>query len=378
MATKSVFFIASILPHNGDAFSGDFILRHAQAIALKVNVTCVFICHTNNAISAKTIDVEEQDNLKIYRIYLPSKGTYWTYYKNIFELFTQLGGTKKFDLVHANIHWRAGLAAYFLKRRFGIKYVLTEHLGYFNESIYKAESVAHYPWLKLQLTKRVLKNASVCMPVSEYLAQLMRLVQFSTKCNVVPNVVDTKLFSILQESKPEVFTFLHASGTQIYQKNILAMLDGVKFAIDNGSKFKLQLVMPKLPVVQQKITQLNLQQVVDYLPPVPYTQIPILLNKSHAFMLYSIEETFSCVLAEAHCCGTPTIAPVQGGPLELCTDKNAVQCHPTDVHSLALAIETMITNYGNFNRNEIAETAQQKYNYDIVATQIVAVYNSVV
>jgi glycosyltransferase involved in cell wall biosynthesis len=377
MATKSVFFIASILPHNGDAFSGDFILRHAQAIALKVNVTCVFVCDTNDTISAKIIDIEEQGNLKIYRIYLPSKGTQWTYYKNIFQLFTQLGGPKNFDLVHANIHWRAGLAAYFLKLRFGIKYVLTEHLGYFNESIYKAESVAHYPWLKLQFTKRVLKHASVCMPVSKYLAELMRIVQPSANCLVVPNVVDTKLFSILPESKPEVFTFLHASGTQIYQKNILAMLEGVKLAIDNGHIFKLQLVMPNLLVVQEKIAQLNLQHVVDYLPPVPYTQIPLLLNKSHAFLLYSIEETFSCVLAEAHCCGTPAIAPLQGGPLELCTEKNAVQCHQTDVHSLAVAIETMITNYSNFNRNEIAETAQQKYNYEAVATQIVAVYNSV-
>jgi glycosyltransferase involved in cell wall biosynthesis len=377
MATKSVFFIASILPHKGDAFAGDFILRHAQAIALKVNVTCVFICDTNDTYSTKTTDVEEQGNLKIYRIYLPSKGTQWTYYKNIFQLFTQLGGTNVFDLVHANIHWRAGLAAYFLKLRFGIKYVLTEHLGYFNEYIYKAESVAQYPWLKLQLTKRILKHASVCMPVSNYLANLMRIVHAGANCAIVPNVVDTNLCRILPENKPEVFTFLHASGTQIYQKNILAMLEGLKLAIDKGCVFKLNLVMPNLPQVIEKIAALKLDTIVDYLPAVPYEKMPLLLNQSHAFLLYSIEETFSCVLAEAHCCGVPTIAPMQGGPLELCTEKNAVMCNPHDPNSLANAVESMINNYIKFDQNTIAAAAKARYNYDTIATQIIAVYDTV-
>jgi L-malate glycosyltransferase len=136
--------------------------------------------------------------------------------------------------------------------------------------------------------------------------------------------------------------------------------------------------MPKIKEVLDTIAKYDLTNIIEYRSPVTHNTIPELLNNSHALILYSFDETFSCITAEAQCCGIPTIVPNRGGPAEICNYSNAIICNPLDTGSLADAIHSMIENYSKFNTDEIAKAASARYDYSVVASQIDSIYDAVI
>ena len=86
---KNIFFIASWFPSKDDEFLGDFILRHAQAIGLQHKVTVVFAIECNLFSEKIKIETEENNNLKIIRIYIASTKNKFIYYQQIQKIFTQ-------------------------------------------------------------------------------------------------------------------------------------------------------------------------------------------------------------------------------------------------------------------------------------------------
>ena len=85
---------------------------------------------------------------------------------------------------------------------------------------------------------------------------------------------------------------------------------------------------------------------------------------------------FPCVIIEALCCGLPIITSNVGGCAEIVNDKNGIVVESENIDSLAKAILEMVKNYSIYNQENIANNAQNLFNYNTVAKQIYRVYNT--
>ena len=110
---------------------------------------------------------------------------------------------------------------------------------------------------------------------------------------------------------------------------------------------------------------------------IAYEKVAEELKKADALFIYSKSETFSCVTAEALCCGLPVVSSGVGAIPELVNDTNGILAEPENAAALAKAMLSLKNNYGQFNRKEIAKRAAAKYNYPIVAQQLLSVYQKV-
>ena len=116
---------------------------------------------------------------------------------------------------------------------------------------------------------------------------------------------------------------------------------------------------------------------IQFMGEIPYAKVAEELKKADALFLYSKSETFSCVTAEALCCGLPVVSSNVGAIPELVNKTNGILAEPENAEALANAMLLLKKKYGQFNRKKIAEEASAKYNYSIVAQQLLSVYQKV-
>src|SRR5688572_11064489 len=118
---RSVLFLPSWYPSRFDAFTGDFIQRHALALSLFMPVHVVFIVKDKNKTLAKSISIEEKitGNLTETIIYYTSKNyrigfierlmsirQYNSVYKRFFSKWISQNG--KPSAVHVHVPYKAG------------------------------------------------------------------------------------------------------------------------------------------------------------------------------------------------------------------------------------------------------------------------------
>jgi glycosyltransferase involved in cell wall biosynthesis len=107
---------------------------------------------------------------------------------------------------------------------------------------------------------------------------------------------------------------------------------------------------------------------------IPYTAVASEMRLSHAFILFSDSETFSCVTAEALCCGLPVIASNVGALPELVNLENGRLVESKDVEQLAQAMKEVLDNYVCFDSNVISKRATEQYGYAAVAERFRKLY----
>jgi glycosyltransferase involved in cell wall biosynthesis len=109
---------------------------------------------------------------------------------------------------------------------------------------------------------------------------------------------------------------------------------------------------------------------------IPYADVAKEMQLSHCFILNSQVETFSCVTAEALCCGLPVITRNVGSLPELVDSNNGILINDHMKHSLIEALIQIKENYKSYNKETIAHIARQKYNYGTIGEQFNQLYNS--
>ena len=112
---------------------------------------------------------------------------------------------------------------------------------------------------------------------------------------------------------------------------------------------------------------------------VPQAILAGAIQQADALVLYSRYETFGCVLIEANACGVPVIVSDLPVFHETITENiNGLFVKGDSPVALANAFEYFYLHKNNFNKNEIAMTAKEKYNYDTVGKEYAAVYSTVI
>lgn len=384
---KKVLWLVSWYPNRLDNFDGDFIQRHARAVALHCKIHVIYVKKDDKlAAGENTTEHEASGNLTEQIIYYNSKKTgiglpdkfishqhYKKHFQNAIESYIASSG--KPDLVHVHVAMKAGVAALWIKKKWGIPYIVSEH---WTAYLAKADQrIEQFSLPYRNILERVIKESSALTVVSDHLGKSIQRYLPSVQYRVIPNVVDTEIFYAVERNETQATRFIHISNMN-YQKNTEAILEAF-FLLKKKQLAEIYLYGPVNSMLQEFIDKHDLGSAVHMMGEVPQPLIARAIQQSDALVLYSRFETFGCVLIEANACGIPVIVSELDVFHETIEEGvNGIFAKGEDAGALAEKLEQFILQKNTFDKNAIATTAARKYNFKKVGQQFLDIYTTII
>lgn len=383
MSRKKILWLCSWYPGKTEPFNGDFIQRHARAAALYNDLYIIHVYgDTSGQISKVEKEVHKAEGLTEHLVYFPKKTSFFgrakAHYRWLF-LFRQairkyMVENGKPDLVHIHIPFKAGLLGLWLKKRYKLPFLVSEHWGIYNDV-----EVLNYSGRSSsfkRFTKNVFEQAAACISVSRYLAAGVSQLVLSRPFAIIPNVVDTTLF--FPAGKPaSPLRFIHVSN-MVPLKNTEGILRAFKQFKEQGGRAELWMIGDTDQRIRDYATSIGLQgNGVTFFGEVSYAAVAEKMKQCHCLMVNSNIENSPCVIGEALCTGLPVIATEVGGIPELVNEKNALLIRPGDDEGLCTAMRTMMESYSQFDLKKIADDARGKFSYPAVGKLFDEAYKAV-
>lgn len=378
----NVLWLASWYPNKTSPFDGDFIERHAKAVSRLMPLTVLFV---TKDISMKrgTFFVEKtvDENLTVYRGYygysslnkIIEKAVSFARYKKIQRKIyeTVVSEKGKPDLIHVHVAMKAGLLALNLHKKQNIPFIVTEHwTGYFKNNQPNVYSGAY---LRNRLNKKILQSAKLLLAVSDNLGKTINNDFITIPYAVINNVVDTSAFFYADRAASR-FRFIHPSVLN-WQKNPEGILEACKIVKAKGYDFEVVFAGAENEQLAAEAVQAGLKDATIFFRGViTYKEVANEMQQANSLLLFSRNENMPCVILEALCCGLPVIATNVGGIPEVINRQNGILVESENVQQLVSAMISVMENYSNYNRQEIATAARQKFNYDVAAKQHIELY----
>lgn len=383
---RKILFLASWYPSRVDPFNGDFIERHANCISLSNQVYVIYVVKDPFLKNGKwEIDKKVAPNLITYTgYYSPHKSGYLEKFysnlqyrklhKKIFKLMRDEYGIP--GVVHLNVMMKAGIFALWLKKKYKLPYLLTEHWTGFSTE--RKDNYEHKSFLYKYFSRRIFRQCDWLLPVTEDLAKKMTQLFGQKKFTAIPNVVDTELFYIDPNKNRDKIKFIHVSSLG-YHKNIWGILHAIEKLSGQRNDFELHLIGPASKEIIDWATMRGLlNKCIFFTGMIPLEKVAENMRKSDSLLMFSRYENLPCVILEALCCGLPVISTNVGGITEVINDDNGILIPSENEDELLKAMEFMITNMHQFNPEKIALNAKNKYNYHKVGQQFNEIYSQVI
>jgi glycosyltransferase involved in cell wall biosynthesis len=370
----NILFLASWYPNKAIPTLGNFIQRHAEAVATRHHVTVLYVCLLADQQEKWKVEESLENGVRTILVY-GKKGKFG-WWKKILGFrkgieWLKKGNRFQFDLVHQNVIWPDGWQAWWLKRKEGIPYVITEHWTGFDQSIRNDQSAFLKP-----LAKLVAGGASAICPVTNNLAEVMRKFGLQGRYVIVPNVVDTSIFHPAQIAG-STQKFLHVSTLNDAHKNISGILRVWKKVSDRYPDIHLEIggegdirhysqVADKLGIRKTSLTFFGEKK---------WREIAKMMSVSHTLILFSNYENLPCVVVEAMASGMTIISTDVGGIKEHVTSDHGILIPRGDENALEEAISEMVQHHHRFDRKEITEYGNHTFSNERVAELYTSVYN---
>ncbi len=379
-------WLASWYPNRTSPYNGDFVMRHARALAERLPGLTVLTVQKDEGMPAGqyTVERQQEENVDTIRVYygpapgwMPEKG-----YSLIRSFFLQRKIYRQWrrqhgppGLLHVHVPLKAGLLALWLHLVHRIPYCVSEHWAGYDPA--SGPAADRMPFLQRWLQALIFRRASRVVAVSEVLArQLSRRYGLSSVA-VIPNVADTQIFYPAPRAAAPLLRLIHVSGMDD-QKNVNGMLEALRIWKARGGRFRLCCYGRRTPEVQERVMQLGLAQEVELAGEAPQPVIADAMRAADALILYSRFETFGCVLIEAQCCGIPVIVsdlPVFHEIVE--AGFSGVFVRGEDPDALADTLARFSNQPGSWDAGAIARRARERYSYAAVAPQFMEMYQNI-
>lgn len=365
-----ILFLCGWYPSRVFPNNGDFIQRHAEAVALNHKVSVLHIvtdkyCEANIELTSKEINgiethiayIKETSNV-ILKLTL--------FWKAYFKLLKKI---KPFDFVHLNEIYPFGIFALHLKWFQKKPFIISEHwTGY------------HFPlskkinFLEKIISRKIAKEASFLCPVSNSLKEQMKSLNIKGNYNVVPNVIDTSLF-IPSNSKEKNYTIIHVSNLLDKQKNISGMLRVAKQLEKKIDNFTWKFIGGSKENYQPLIDKLNFSTAkIEFINHISHNKLITHLQSSNLFVSFSNYETFGVVMVEAISCGVPVISTNTGILNEL---KLTDYCRIIPIEDEEKLLNEVLTMYNlnkTIDKEEMHAFVAKNYKKEIIANQFSELY----
>lgn len=373
---KKVFFITRWYPSESDPMLGLFVKNHAIAASLaqyKITVAYVSSSQKNTTYNLWNT-VTSEENLTEVIVYYNSK----KFYSKLLSIVAwikainlSLKVSGKPDVIHAHILTRTGIISALLAKWYHIPYVITEHW-----SRYFSENDRYKGVFRKLLTSFVIKHSSSVTVVSKRLYNAMKLKGLNFKLNLLPNVVDTKIFDISKEHWP-VFTFISITCFEEKSKNLKLLIESANRLRLSGLNFELVLVGDGIdrPMIEEYSK--NIKFDVVFKGTLTSKETAEVLKKSHCLVLSSNYETFGIVVYEAMASGLPVITTDVADLKSLINSSNGLIVPVGDEEQLYHAMKKIREDYENIDPEKIRMGIINKCSLEAVSDSLDKLYKSV-
>jgi glycosyltransferase involved in cell wall biosynthesis len=362
-------------PENPAAVS--FLREHVRAVGLRHNVL-VFVGSREPSEVSPSVLVERtvEDGVPVLRMkYRRSpvpKTTWFRYGCGIISAYRSIlrGGFRP-DLIHAHFY-SAALPAVFLGRLFGVPVLLTEH---------SASFLVGLGWLTHLEAKLALARVRLVIAVSSSLREQMESRGVRGEFRVIPNPVDTSVFSPDPSRRPSsgapkrvlIASRLHPV------KGFPTLLKGLAILTRSRGDFVLDVVGDGelRSELESLAWRLGLQHQVIFHGFQPREAVAVFMRRSHVFVLSSRSENCPCVLLEALASGLPVVSSDVGGVREVVPKDMGAFFPEGDEGALADALSSVLDRLDSYDPLEIAAYARAHFSLEVVGGQVNEAYSRV-
>ena len=285
------------------------------------------------------------------------------------------------DVVQLNVIQKQGILALWLKKRYGIPYVIVEHWsGFLPEN---GAYLRNNGSLKRKIYEKIAAAASVIMPVSERLKEAMQTCGIqNARWEKIHNVVDDFFFEKEESRKSNVErrkTLLHVSCFDEAAKNVKGLLRAAKMLTEKRQDWQLVLVGTGADYKEVRAYAETLAfpaGTLRWTGELTPREVAEEMHKADAFVLPSNYENAPVVLSESLAMGLPIIASRIGGIPEMVDDESGILVPTRDEKALAEAMDEMLDNLDKYDSEKIRLKGEQ-YSFEMVGKHLKAVYESV-
>jgi glycosyltransferase involved in cell wall biosynthesis len=272
----------------------------------------------------------------------------------IYERYISQFGAPDLILAHS-VTW-AGYAAFRIRQKHGIPYIVVEHRSFFVWSSPEARGMVksfHIPLFKQAYgacEKLVLVSDSLRKGIESLVPAAL------DRSMVIPNMIREDLFlppAIPRKTDPFVFIW---AGRLEHVKGLDLLLEAVRLLRDRTSlEFRVRLAGKGSlrEELEKKAHALGVQERVSFLGRLSRKEMLVEMQGANCKVLPSRYEAFGVVLIEAMATGLPVIATRSGGPDSIVDTENGLLIEPEHVEELAQAMQHVMENAGAYSSDEI-------------------------
>lgn len=383
-----ILWLCSWFPNPTDRFDGDFIARHAAALATIQHVHVIHLVQNHRLVRhAQPLSyIHNSGNLteEIHLLRCRKTGLgfidrllfnlqYYRTYLQIIKTYIHQNGTP--DLVHVHVPVKAAVVARWLLKKWRIPYVITEHSSAYHQSI--PQSYQHRNWFFRLQTRAAFQHAAAVSSVSYSLLYRLQQLFALQHIRMIRNCVDTNIFfPVAKESVRQQFRFIHVSML-VPLKNVAGILQAFQQLLQVTSDCELVVVGPATDTLRQQAIDLGIDEQVQWTGLLEYAAVAKQLQQADVLVHFSDYENLPCVINEALCCGIPVISSEVGGITELINDSNGMLVPPKDIKALTEAMIQIRKQYQEYNRNAIAAAAANAFCYETIGSALLEWYQNV-
>ncbi|MGA4577385.1 FkbM family methyltransferase [Limisphaera sp. VF-2] len=373
--TLRVLHIAAWYPTPAHPVAGVFILEHVRATALYANVAVVY-AERNRRIGFKPhISDSLEHEIRTLRISYPRlpfpKSAFLSYAWSILAAYRYLRSRRfKPDIIHAHV-WYAGAAGLLLARLHRRPLLVTEHASVFPRRLLKPRHQ--------RIARKVFHSCHRVCPVSEYLAKYIREIAPHSRITVVPNVIDTTLFTPTEAppAPPQTTKRILVVALLSPIKGINHLLDALAQLRTKRTDFVLDILGdgPARSDLELQTARLGLADVVRFHGLKSKAEVAAFMRECSFLVHPSLCETFGIAPIEALSIGKPVLATTVGIFPEIVTPDCGLLVPPGDTQALAAAVDRMLDHHAEFNVLGAAAALRNKFSRETVGHRYTELYH---
>lgn len=316
----NVLLIPSSYPNTYNPLSAQFYRDHAkalQSVGHNVTVLAVIPISIKSIFNKRRLDFtiksHNDKGINTFVITFPSipkcrlLNNHFRYIiaRNIFN---KIGKYVNFDIVHVH-GFLAGDIARYIKTKYKIPYIVTEHSTAFARS--------DLSFSQTKLAQRVFKDADCCTAVSIHFSKLLNS-RYGLNFKYTPNSVDlseVQSYKRIKSNKNGVIKicnigFMHSKKNQGRLIKSFARL----LQIDHNLELHIVGSGPEMKNLQILVKKLGISDNITFHGNLNRMEVFKILSDSDIFALSSDYETFGVVIIEAMAYGVPVVSTRCGGP----------------------------------------------------------------
>jgi len=379
-----VLFIAGWYPSAEKPAHGIFIREHAKVVAMHNDIVVLAYAGGSRSLNRLyQIDEKIENGIRTisikYRSWpirpVSSGMSHLIYFWAVLVCFRRLirEGWRP-DVIHAHVYF-AGVPAVILGKIYGLPVIITEHFSGFHRRLI-------HGFKKLQVTFAFNRADLVCL-VSNAMKEGIESYGIRTQIKVIPNVVDTALFSLKEQ--------IISKKTGLLKKQILVVADmspvkGLQYllkAVSELIKKRTDFVVNIIGDHSNKkgsdvsIIDDDLKKNISFCGLKSKPEIAEFMQNCDFLILPSLFETFGVVLIEALSCGKPVIGPNIGGPREIIVSDVGRFFPPGNANALAEITDYMLDHFQDFSPTTLVGYVQERYSYEAIGLLMDSTYREI-